>query len=300
MPYEFEDEHNVERREEEAAKAPTPENLQRVADAHLAQGRIETAIERYRKAVSLTDNGHAASETRGTLGDAYVYADQTVSALKQFRRAIRQSPRRAQPHFSLGELYRRYGKIQAALIEFRRAIECDPKNAFYHYRLGDCLSDAGYLPEAIGELEAAVELSPADPFYHFWLSDVYLMSGRLSDAIREMQQAAMFSPYDHYYNMRLGVLYMLSDSPTDAATAVMHAIKLSPRNAIYHCLIADIYAHNIGDDDMASQHYAYAGDLDDYDREHVRRLRELTSRDWSPDGNGHRNGHGPDVGGSVE
>jgi len=61
----------------------------------------------------------------------------------------------------------------------------------------------------------------------------------------------MFAPYDDYYNMRLGVLYMLSDSPTDAATAMMHAIKLSPRNAIYHCLIADIYAHNIGDDDMA-------------------------------------------------
>jgi len=121
-------------------------------------------------------------------------------------------------------------------------------------------------------------------FYHFWLSDLYLMAGRLDDAVREMQQAAMFSPYDDYYNMRLGVLYMLSGCATDAATAVLHAINLTPRNAIYHCLLADIYTHNIGDHDMASVHYAYAGELDDYDREHVRRLRQLTAQN----GNGHK------------
>jgi len=159
MPYEFDNGQNFEETGAETGNEATPEAFQRLGDAQLAKGRIELALERYKKAVALTDNGHEAADSRSTLGDAYVYADQTVSALKQYRRAIKQSPRRAAPHFSLGELYRRYGKIQAALIEFRRAIECDPKNAFYHYRLGDCLADAGYVPEAIGELEAAVFLS---------------------------------------------------------------------------------------------------------------------------------------------
>jgi tetratricopeptide (TPR) repeat protein len=149
----------------------------------------------------------------------------------------------------------------------------------YHYKLGDCLAESGYIAEAIGELEVAIELSPADGFYHFWLSDLYLMAGRLDDAIREMQQAAMFAPYDDYFNMRLGVLYLLSDHVTDAATAVTQAIKIMPTNAVYHCLLADIYCHRMSCPEMAMRHYAYAGQLDAYDHEHIRRLRELTSLD---------------------
>jgi tetratricopeptide (TPR) repeat protein len=254
---------------------------QKHGDGHLSQGRIEQALERYRKAVVLTENGRDAADSRAVLGDAYVYADQTVSALRQYRRAIKHSPRRAAPHFSLAELYRRYGKLQAALLEYRAAVECDPQNAFYHYRLGDALADGGYLPEAIGELETSCELASTDGFYHFWLSDLYLMVGLLHEAIREMQQAAIFSATDDYYNMRLAVLYLLSGHPTDAATSLAQALKLSPDNAIYHCLLADIYCHALGNNDLAMRHYQRAGDMDGYDREHVRRIRELTTMDAS-------------------
>jgi tetratricopeptide (TPR) repeat protein len=254
-------------------------SVQRLADSHLVHGRIEQALERYRKAVTLTTNGREAADSRSILGDAYVFADQTISALRQYRRAIRHSPRRAAPHFSLAELYRRYGKLQAALLEYRAAVECDPQNAFYHYRLGDALADGGYIPAAIGELETACELAATDGFYHFWLSDLYLMVGMLEDAIREMQQAAIFAPNDDYYNMRLAVLYLLSGHPTDAATSLAQALRLSPGNAIYECLLADIYCHTLSNNNMAMKHYQRAGDMDAYDREHVRRLRELTTMD---------------------
>jgi tetratricopeptide (TPR) repeat protein len=257
------------------------QSAQRVGDAHLVHGRIEQALERDRKAVLLTQNGRDAADSRAVLGDAYVYADQTISALRQYRRAIRHSPRRAAPHFSLAELYRRYGKLQAALLEYRAAVECDPQNAWYHYKLGDALADGGFLPEAIGEIETACELAASDGFYRFWLSDLYLMVGLLDDAIREMLQAAALSPTDDYYYMRLSVLYLLSGHPTDAATSLAQALKLSSSNAIYHCLLADIYCHAIGDNRIAMKHYQLAGDMDAYDREHVRRLRELTTMDSS-------------------
>jgi Tfp pilus assembly protein PilF len=108
----------------------SPEACLRLGDANIARGKIEQALERYRKAVKLGKADPESSETRSTLGDAYVYADQTVNALRQYRRAVRTSPRRAAPHFSLAELYRRYGKTQIAMIEYRRAIECDTQNAF--------------------------------------------------------------------------------------------------------------------------------------------------------------------------
>src|SRR5579875_1412529 len=104
---EFYDGKPLEDQEEEAKKANTPEAFSRLGDVHLARGRIEVALQRYRKAVSLAGDDPAVAPHRASLGDAYVYADQSISALREYRRAIRKSPRRAQPHFSMAELYRR-------------------------------------------------------------------------------------------------------------------------------------------------------------------------------------------------
>jgi tetratricopeptide (TPR) repeat protein len=108
------------------------------------------------------------------------------------------------------------------------------------------------------------------------MSDLYLMQGRLEESVREMQQAAIFAPYDDYYNMRLSILYLLTGAHIDSVTALIQAIKLSPSNSIYHSLLGDIYLYVMQDESMASEHYTEAGLLDDYDREHVRRLRMLT------------------------
>jgi hypothetical protein len=64
MPIDFEDDQNLPDREAEAKQAPTPEAFERLGDAHIAKGRIETAIARYRKAIALTSNGHIAADTR--------------------------------------------------------------------------------------------------------------------------------------------------------------------------------------------------------------------------------------------
>ena len=257
-------------------------------DADQARGRIENALQSYRHALEHSSGEANGADKRASLGDAHVYADQSLSALREYRRAIRKSPRRAQPHFALAELYRRYGKMQAALVEYRTAIECDPKNAFYHYKLGDALADGGFVLEAISELEAAVELSPSDAFYHFWISDLYLTAARLDDAVREMQQATMFAPYDDYYNMRLGILYMLGQHTTDAAAAMHQAIRVAPGNAIYRSLLGDIFSTDADEEHerIANEHYEAAGVLDDYDVAHLKRLRSLIRLrrvDRSPD-----------------
>ena len=252
-----------------------------MGDAHINRERIETALERYRNAVKLAAEAAEAADSRD-MGDAYVYADQTINALRQYRRAIRHSARRALPHFSLAELYRRYGKLKAALIEYRNAIECDPKNAYYHFRLGDCLADAGYLPEAIGELETSVEMLPADRFTTF--GPVIFIDERPTKgcctrdaasrdvcAVRRLLQHAV----GHPVQSEAATLLRLQLSLT-------HALRLDPANAVFHCLIAAKYRHSLSDDVMADRHYAAAGQMDAYDREHIRRLRELTMDNLRP------------------
>lgn len=252
--------------------------LRAKADVHLKQGDVKGAIGRYRRVVDREAEAGASSDSVARaytdLADAFAYADGAVSAIRHFRRAIKLNPRKAEPHFSMAEVYRRNGRLREAVVEYRTAIEFSPRNAFYHFRLGESLGQAGFVPEAIAELEVAAVLSPADGFYHCSLSEYYLQDGRIDAAISEMQQATVFSPRDAYYNLKLGVLYLMSGLADDAAAAVGQAVSLEPRNALYRWVLGDILyeLERIADADAL---YRRVGGLDSYDREHVRRIREM-------------------------
>ncbi len=239
----------------------------------MADGNIAEALEQYRAVVRAERSaGNDDTDARVNLGDAYAYSGQGLNAYRQYRRAIRNSPRRAEPHFSLGELYLRYGRLQSAIAELRKAVRLAPTNAYYRYKLGDALALAGDTEAAVSELEETTHLRPQDGFYHFWLGDLYARCERYAEAVREMQQAAMFSPLDAYYNVRLGALYRRMGNLKDAAIAVRQSVVLAPENAAYNCLLADLYSE-LRMDRHAMHHYQRAGILDDYDLEQLQRLR---------------------------
>lgn len=259
--------------QEDDAKAPRARDLAEQAIKRLDEGNVGEALEKYRDAVRASrKTGEDETEQRVNLGDAYAYSGQGLNAYRQYKRAIKLSPRKAEPHFSLGELYHRYGRLSHAVAEYRQAIDYAPNNAWYRYRLAEALAQAGKLDVAIVELEETVRLRPQDGFYHFWLGDSYARAGRYEEGIREMQQATLFSPYDAYYNVRLGALYRRHGRYRDAALAVRQALRLAPRSAPYHCLLADLYS-DLHLDEHAVHHYQAAGLLDDYDTEQLHRLR---------------------------
>lgn len=260
----------------EDTEAPkTPQDYLRQGEKILAEGNVNEALDRYREAVRLTRaTGQDDTDTRVELGDAYAYSGQGLNAYRQYKRAIKQSPRKAEPYFSLGELYQRYGRLDAAIAAFRQAVRLASANAYYRYKLGDALALFGDLEGAISELEEAIHLKPQDGFYHFWLGDLYARATRYDDAVREMQQATIFSPYDAYYNVRLGALYARMGQTRNAALAVRQALKITPENAAYHCFMADFYSE-LKLDAHAIYHYQRAGILDDYDTTTLHRLRVL-------------------------
>jgi tetratricopeptide (TPR) repeat protein len=254
----------------------SPEELSKLGDKRLDEGNLGDALEKYRGAVRIArETNTDESDHRTTLGDAYAYSGQSVNAYRQYKRAIKMSPRLAEPHFSLGELYHRYGRLPHAISEYQQAIAYAPENAWYRYKISDALAQFGQIDEAIIQLEETTKLKPQDAFYHFWLGDMYARAGRSDEALIEMQQATMFSPYDAYYNIRLATLYRKMERIRDAALAVRQALRIVPDSSVYHCLLADYYNDlNLGE--WAVKHYEKAGVLDDYDTEQLSRLRRYS------------------------
>src|SRR6476620_2352953 len=79
------------------------------AEDQMKNGHVGEALQGYREAVRTAADEESNASHRVTLGDAYAYSGQALNAYRQYRRAIKMSPRKAEPHFSLAELSQRYG-----------------------------------------------------------------------------------------------------------------------------------------------------------------------------------------------
>jgi tetratricopeptide (TPR) repeat protein len=247
----------------------TAAGFQELADDLCAEGRLDEAIEHYKRAIRL-EGDDPSRHTR--LGDAYLFAEDSAQALSHYRRALALNPGHGETHFCLAEMYRRFGKMKGAISLYRKAVTLVPDNAYYHYRLANAYAQAGRVEEAIRSVQEAIRLSPNDGFYHFWLGDFYLRLHRTTDAVRELEAAVICAPFDDYYCVRLGMLFTLAERGEDAVALFRRAIRLRPENASYHCLLADAFA-SMGFALRAAMHYEIAGELDPYDREYVARQR---------------------------
>jgi len=61
-PFESDGQYNLEREELEAEQQMSTEAFIRLGNAHISQGLIETALERYHKALALATEAKAADE----------------------------------------------------------------------------------------------------------------------------------------------------------------------------------------------------------------------------------------------
>src|SRR5437763_12104321 len=99
--------------------------FQQLADRQCAEGRLDEAIENYKRAVRL-EGDNPSYHTR--LGDAYLFAEMSGQARSHYRRAIQMNPEHGEAHFCLAEIYRRFGKAKGAIALYRKAIQLVPEN----------------------------------------------------------------------------------------------------------------------------------------------------------------------------
>jgi tetratricopeptide (TPR) repeat protein len=87
--------------------------------AYATQGRMDEAIEEFKKAIS---SNPRFAEAHNNLGNAYTVQGRVDEAISEYKEAIRLAPEYAEAHFNLGLAYKIKGLKNEAIREFERVL----------------------------------------------------------------------------------------------------------------------------------------------------------------------------------
>ena len=218
------------------------------------QGRLDEAIKEYNLSLSLKPN---YAKVHNNIGDVYYKQGHLNEAINEFLVAIKLNPDLSIAHYNLGNAYEKQGQHDKAIKEYKLALTYKPDYTEVHYNLGNVYLDQGHLNEAIEEFQIALKLNPDYVKAHYNLGYAYGKQGRLNEAIEEFQIALRLNPdYVEAHN-NLGYAYGKQGHLNEAIEEFQIALRLNPDYVEAHYNLGNIY-HKQGRLDDAVKEYRTA------------------------------------------
>jgi tetratricopeptide (TPR) repeat protein len=183
------------------ASASSREAVERVAAGKkfLDQGKVESAIFEFQKAVSI-DPTYGAAQLN--LGQAYERVNQSDNAIDAYRKTIELEPKNFYAHNNLGVLYDKNGRYDEAIAEFKGALKNDPNNAIALKNLETAKKNKVVVQErdaVIARAEKDAEAKPNDPNPAYQMARVYATYGNKEAAIEWLGKAIQKGYKDFAY-----------------------------------------------------------------------------------------------------
>jgi tetratricopeptide (TPR) repeat protein len=209
--------------------APFHANL---GSALRAAGRLEEAVESYRRALSIDA---AYAEGHNNLGTALRDLDQMSEAEKCFRESVRLKPQYGDAYNNLGNLLRETGRAEESLACYQRALEVaplgHPKTMQYNANLGAVLRELGQYGDAEGAFRRALRVMPNAPEAHVNLGLALRDQGRFEEADLCFCRALLLMPEQaEHWTLRAATLRQ-AGSQTPALVCCARALQLDPTSA---------------------------------------------------------------------
>lgn len=128
-----------------------------LGNIYFTRGRVEDAVESYRKAMELEPN---YPNPYNNLGNVFYQAGQYDRAIPLFEKAIGLNPNYAAAYNNLGIIYCRRGDTARGIVLLKRSASLDPRDADTFYNLGVVYDMTGRLPEAVAAYRESLRLNP--------------------------------------------------------------------------------------------------------------------------------------------
>ena len=121
-----------------------------------SDGRLDDAIEHYRRAIAIRSDYAPA---HNNMGAALRAKGQAADARASYERALAERPDYPEAHYNLANLLLDQGRLDEAIDHFRRALP-SLRGPDVHNNLGIALAARGQSDEAITEFRDALRLDP--------------------------------------------------------------------------------------------------------------------------------------------
>lgn len=192
------------------------------AEALLAAGKPDAAVEAYQAALKLDANSAGAELG---LGRALAKRKQLAEAAPHFERAAELDPAYNDALLELGDLYESEKKTAEAAALYAKF----PDNAAAQERAGEILLSAGNKAEAIPHLEIAVRLSPTSA-NRLALATAYIGNKELEKGVGVLNQALTADPRNYDLRMLAGRVLRDLKQYQNAVNQFVAAVSLKPES----------------------------------------------------------------------
>ena len=171
-----------------------------MGNTFIAHGKLEQAVDAYRKAVEINPN---FPEAYNNMGVAFKELGKAAESLDCYRKAIATRPNYAEAYNNMGNALKGENKPEEAIACYKKALEINPKYLEACYNMGNTLSGMGKLNESIECYRKVLEMNPNHPESYNNMGNAYKNQGKPEQAIECYQKAIAVDPKnaEAYYNM---------------------------------------------------------------------------------------------------
>ncbi|MBD1882928.1 tetratricopeptide repeat protein [Microcoleus vaginatus] len=181
-------------------------------DLFKQEGKLQEAIEAYRKAIELIHQN---------LEEALIQKGKRDEGLTHHSRAAEINPNLAELHRKVGEVLVQQGRLDEAIVSFQKAVEIDPSDAGSHHKLGKILAQLGQSEGAIAAYRRSIDIDPnCYEFYQDLGQTFYRLGVELTpENLYSYQRLWEILPQQANTNDSLTELYDLNDQLFLSATS---------------------------------------------------------------------------------
>lgn len=192
----------------------------------LAQGRLEQAVEHFKRTLSLKPDYDLAVFN---LAQAYRRMGDDAAALAGFEHYLTLDPSDPYVHYQMGEIWLDRKDLQKAEQLFRRALEIDPQVAAAKNALGVIALRRGNPQEAERLIREALSAKPKLRLAHFNLALLAEERGDIRTAEREYYEELKTHPDNYKAAFNMSRLYEQVGDREGQIGALKQSIKSNPR-----------------------------------------------------------------------
>ena len=174
-----------------------------LSDANAALGRLDEAIDGYKKALKIGESHPQAFITFNNLGLALQQSGDPGAAADNYRQVIKLRPDLDGGYYNLGNALHEQGDLDAAIDSYRQALKIKPDHVLALNNMGNAFKRKGDLDAALDSYRQAISINPDYAEGHNNIGTILHDKRDMEAAIASFIQAVKIRPdfAEAYWNL---------------------------------------------------------------------------------------------------